>query len=821
MTSAPQTRNPNLDSNIRTQMAGAHSSLSSAALKGAEEELSVLRKNWWTGVEPSRCQGIDTNDVLHSLTPPDQSTCTREQVKAYFDNTWTLTETLFLALTHAEGFYVPPYHNLRHPLIFYYTHPAALYVNKLRVAGLLDASVNAYFEQLFETGVDEMSWDDLSKNEMEWPRLSEAHAYRKEVYRLVTKLIETHPGLAPGHAPITMDHPLWALFLGFDHERIHLETTSVLMRELPVDLVRRPKEFPALHPSTATPSAFPPKAGRDYPSNALAVIEAGHVRLGKDRAWPTFGWDNEYGTKELETPAFESSRFLVSNGEFWEFVSDGGYRDETLWTTLGWQWRQFRNVKWPTFWVPDGPQGSFRFKLRTCFEVIDMPWSWPAAVNYHEAKAYAAWRSRKDGKSYRLPTEAEHYRLRAVVEPDRALPSYAQWYGAGSLSPSKHVALSNFDLKWGSESPVDEQLAHEPSLQVCDVFGNLWQWLEDDFHPLAGFKVHPYYDDFSTPCFDGRHTMMVGGSFISTGDESSYYERFHFRPHFYQHSGFRLVSGAPGSLEKLAGRIASEEATGSAVELRRVVDEQLNLHYGSLENALPRSLVQMPGGERLARFPEELANLTVAWTKKLKLPTTKALEVGCSVGGGVFRLSDTFERVIGTDLSAAFILTAQELKQKGAVSYMLQEEGDLTSPAIARVPAHAQPLRAEFRQADASSLPAEYVDFDAVVISNVLDRLPSPKSLLARMSGPRGIVKRGGLLVIASSFDWNERFTPKELWLGGVRKGDKAQSSAEGLSEVMSADFELLETKELPLMIRQSRVRFAFMETQVTVWRRK
>jgi hypothetical protein len=54
-------------------------------------------------------------------------------------------------------------------MIFYYGHPAALYVNKLRVAGLLSEPVNTEFEHIFETGVDEMAWDDLSKNDMMWP----------------------------------------------------------------------------------------------------------------------------------------------------------------------------------------------------------------------------------------------------------------------------------------------------------------------------------------------------------------------------------------------------------------------------------------------------------------------------------------------------------------------------------------------------------------------------------------------------------------------------------------------------------------------------
>ena len=36
-------------------------------------------------------------------------------------------------------------------MIFYYAHPAVLYVNKLRVAGVLSDGLNAYFETIFET----------------------------------------------------------------------------------------------------------------------------------------------------------------------------------------------------------------------------------------------------------------------------------------------------------------------------------------------------------------------------------------------------------------------------------------------------------------------------------------------------------------------------------------------------------------------------------------------------------------------------------------------------------------------------------------------
>ena len=55
--------------------------------------------------------------------------------------------------------------------------------------------------------------------------------------------------------------------------------------------------------------------------------------------------------------------------------------------------------------------------------------------------------------------------------------------------------------------PVD---MFEPNnLGFNDVIGNVWQWLEDHFNGLPGFKTSYLYDDFSSPCFDGRHNLIV------------------------------------------------------------------------------------------------------------------------------------------------------------------------------------------------------------------------------------------------------------------------------------------------------------------------
>ena len=97
-------------------------------------------------------------------------------------------------------------------------------------------------------------------------------------------------------------------------------------------------------------------------------------------------------------------------------------------------------------------------------------------------------------------------------------------------------ASANLNLAFGSECAVDA-LPPTPA-GFHDVAGNLWQWCEDHIASLpASQGVHPLYDDFTTPCYDGEHNVIVGGSFVSTGDLASVFARYHFRPHFFQQAG--------------------------------------------------------------------------------------------------------------------------------------------------------------------------------------------------------------------------------------------------------------------------------------------
>jgi hypothetical protein len=69
-------------------------------------------------------------------------------------------------------------------------------------------------------------------------QVREVTEYRREVYKLVRKVLEESPRV--GVQALGWNDAEWALLMGFEHERIHIETSSVLIRELPLELVQEP-----------------------------------------------------------------------------------------------------------------------------------------------------------------------------------------------------------------------------------------------------------------------------------------------------------------------------------------------------------------------------------------------------------------------------------------------------------------------------------------------------------------------------------------------------------------------------------------------------
>ncbi|HEY3326651.1 MAG TPA: 5-histidylcysteine sulfoxide synthase [Novimethylophilus sp.] len=678
----------------------------------------------------------------------------RREIRDYFHTTQDRYEQLFETLKNDEAWYRKPI-PLRHPLIFYYGHTATFFINKLVLAGLIDQRINPRFESMFAIGVDEMSWDDLNEANYDWPTVSEVRAYRAEMRRMVDGLIES----LPLTLPIGWGSSWWPILMGIEHERIHLETSSVLIRQHDLKYIQ---PHPAWQPCR--------KSG-ETPKNTLVNIPSGRVKLGK-QGDPTYGWDNEYGRHEADVPAFQAARHLTSNGEFLAFVENGGYADDTLWEEEGRAWKEFAKTQHPTFWVREG--GAWKLRLMT--EEVAMPWDWPVEVNYHEAKAFCNWKQRETGLPTRLPTEDQWVRL----------------YDFAGLREVPHDQPANANLHldhYASSCPVTEFRHGE----LFDAVGNVWQWTETPIYPFESFKVHPLYDDFTTPTFDDRHNLFKGGAWVSCGNEALKSARYAFRRHFFQHAGFRyVVSDAPVTVH------------ASHYETDKLLSEYAEFHYGDTYFDVPN-------------FPKALSELAI--NAMHGRPARKALDLGCAAGRATFELAKHFEHVTGIDFSARFIGLGVQLAEQGVLHYTLADEGELVfyqERRLAGLGLDDVRGKVEFWQGDACNLKPHFTGYDLILAANLIDRLYSPKKFLATVHER---LNPGGILLIASPYTWLTEHTPREEWIGGFKQAGENLTTLDGLKAILGAHFRLIEDPfEMPFVIRETRRKFQHTLSEVTIW---
>ncbi len=697
---------------------------------------------------------ITRNISLHGSDPQAK----RAEIKEYFNKTFESYEALFGCLKADESYFQKADY-LRHPLIFYFGHTAVFFVNKLVLAKQMKSRIDSHLESIFAVGVDEMSWDDLDENNYDWPSVAATRAYRDAVKKSVNELIDT----MPLQLPITWDSPFWPILMGIEHERIHLETSSVLIRQLPIEAVQTSDEFPIC-----------PRSG-EAPRNELLGVKGGRVTIGKNFDDDFYGWDNEYGYHNADIPDFEASKYLVSNGEFLEFVNAGGYEKDEYWSAEGLAWRNYTGAKHPTFWV----HGGSGYKLRTMTDHIELPLDWPAEVNYHEALAFCGYKSARLGKNLRLPTEDEWYRLADLCQ----VPDEPKW---GQKAPA------NINLEhYASPVPVNTFAFHG----FYDVIGNVWQWTKTPMYPFDGFEVHPLYDDFTMPTFDNEHNLIKGGSWISTGNEALRSSRYAFRRHFFQHAGFRYVCSS-----------YEEDIDANVYESDESVSMYAHMSWGEDEYGVQN-------------FKQACTQIALSHMSE-KTPR-KALDIGCALGRGSFELARGFDKVIGVDYTARFIQQCQQMKENGSLSYSLKAEGELKHYVTKRLDEfnlEGTQDRVEFWQGDACNLKPVFTGYDLVYATNLIDRLYDPAKFL------RDIKKRineGGILLLASPYSWDEAFTPKQNWLGGFKQDGENVTTFEGLKKLLEEDFDLLERKDLEFVVRESDRKYQHSISEVSVWAKK
>ena len=734
-----------------------------------------------------------------------------------------------------------------------------------------------------------MSWDDMDAMQDEdfaWPNISDVMAFRETVKAAVVNLIRTRLP-SPSTHPVTMDSPWWGLFLAFEHEKIHLETSSVLMRQLPIDAVEAPPGW-----RTAPTFATEPSAA---PLNDLIAVPAQTVAIGKPRDFPTFGFDNEYGMRTVHVPAFSASKFLVTNAEFLPFVDAGAYGERRWWVLPsgddeGWRWRTYRNAGHPSFWVAPSHPSMMRFaggtptiplqkddfharagtdhtwKLRVQFDIINMPWDWPCEINYLEAQAFLSWKAAQpgaDGATYRVLTEAEWHATRAnprvpaemgprVVGAGAPLPTVfagggarsvrrvtsrgllpddaaaADCAGADPAAAALDVSLQttvpgNANWRWHSPTPVD--MYGTSAAGFFDTNGNVWEWVEDHFAPLPGFEIHYLYDDFSAPCFDGWHTMIVGGSWASSGNLASSFARYHFRRHFFQHLGFRYV--------QIPNTAAAEVFPGAATAV--------NLWEGDTLESRDLAAGFTPASTRSTALARVLPLPTAALSYNLEMAAAVALgyvahtttavahmaaarllHMGCGLGAVTFELARSFGSVLGVDVSESAVRHARILQHHGQYSFERVREGVLTATTLATV--NADPAargRCAFVVGDmGEELSVDILataPYDGIVLDGLLTRLRQPLDLLKKLPT---LVASGGLLVISSNNDWLPSVTPRNSWTGGFRMNGEECDTLHMLSHALKKHFVLKETKDIVRTTTLHDRRLTIDINQVSLWQR-
>jgi putative 4-mercaptohistidine N1-methyltranferase len=330
---------------------------------------------------------------------------------------------------------------------------------------------------------------------------------------------------------------------------------------------------------------------------------------------------------------------------------------------------------------------------------------------------------------------------------------------------------------------------------LYDVVGNVWQWTETPIYPFDGFEVHPLYDDFTTPTFDGRHHLIKGGSWISCGNETRRESRYAFRRHFFQHAGFRYVQADAPALR-----------VSSGYESDKLLSEYAEFHYGDDYFGVPN-------------FPMTLARLAIAAMGNR--PARRALDLGCATGRASFELARHFDHVTGIDFSARFIALGAGMAEQGVVRYTLAEEGELMSyreRRLADLGLAEVSGKVAFFQGDACNLQPQFTGYDLILAANLIDRLYRPAGFLGSVHAR---LNPGGLLMIASPYTWLEEHTRREEWVGGFKKDGENFTTLDGLKALLSPHFRLVEGPlEVPFVIRETRRKFQHSLSEVTLWER-
>lgn len=162
----------------------------------------------------------------------------------------------------------------------------------------------------------------------------------------------------------------------------------------------------------------------------LVEIPGGTFHMGRDDGPPT-----EVPAHPVTVSGFAMDRTEVTNAEYGEFVRDTSH-------------------------IPPEQWGSI--KPRVGEEKLPV-----SNISYQDAVDFAAWRSKRDGVTYRLPTEEEWEYAARNGEKDNLYPWGNVWQPGRAATAESGV---------GTSQPVGSYNQGMNSWGVLDLVGNVWEW---------------------------------------------------------------------------------------------------------------------------------------------------------------------------------------------------------------------------------------------------------------------------------------------------------------------------------------------------------